>query len=85
MAVKVNRQNISEHLLEYQFSLIGKTVQEAINNSNWKEEWRFTKQQSEDFVKYSIPLIKRVFKCNRMRAVKTLEFFIVQFGLKIEI
>lgn len=82
MPIKPNRQNISEYLLEYQLSLIGKTVKDAIEIGDWKKAWYFPKEDAEKFRIYSIPLIKKVFKCNRKKAEDTLNWFNLQFGLK---
>ena len=84
--VKVTRNNLSEHLIEKQFSLIGKTVQEAVNsNTKWKEEWTISSEKQEEFIKYAIPLIKRVFKCSRSKAISNaLNPFLLNFGLKIK-
>lgn len=81
---KPTRLNISEVLMEYQLSLIGKSVKDAVNTQGWKEEWYITPAQMEQFQKYAIPLIKKVFKCSKGNAVDTLNFFISQFGLKLK-
>lgn len=83
MATKVNRQNISEVLFEYQLKLIDKTVKEAADNPKWRNEWYITTEQAVKFVRYAIPLIKKTFKCSKSKAENTLYFFYVQFGLKI--
>jgi len=83
--MRVTRNNISEHLFEYQLSLIGKTTIDAINNRNWKEEWYMTPSEAEKFKKYAIPLIKKVFKCNKSKAESTFNWFLVSFGIKIEL
>lgn len=84
MPVKVTRNNISEHLLEYQLSLIGKTVKDAVEYKEWLREWSLTRKQSEEFKKYAIPLIKKTFKCNKGKAVSTFNWWDLQFGLKIQ-
>ncbi len=84
MPLKINRTNLSEHLLEYQLQMIGKTVKEAISDENWIRDWSFTKEQSEQFKSYAIPLIKKTLKCNRLKATKAFDFFSLQFGLKIK-
>lgn len=84
MAIKVNRQNLSEHLLEYQFEMIGKTVQEAIADKEWLQKWSFTQEQHDKFKAYSIPLIKKIFKCRKERAQKTFDWFDLQFGLPVK-
>lgn len=81
--MKVNRQNFAEHLFEYMLTLIGKTVQDAIANNNWRKEWYMTHEQYAAFERYTIPLIKKVFKCNKQKAIKTFDFFRAQFGVNI--
>lgn len=82
--MKITRQNIAEHLVEYQLSLIGKTVKDAIVvGPNWLTEWNYTQEHEEQMRKYAIPLIKKVFKCNKKKAESTYEWFRLTFGLKI--
>lgn len=82
MATKVNRQNISEVLLEYQLSQIGKTVKDALETLNWREVWDYSKEKEDKFKQYAIPLIKKVFKCSKGKAISTLDWYILHFGLK---
>lgn len=82
--MKINRENIAEHLIEYQLGLIGKTIDEVKEYENWFNKFSMT---DEDFVKlksYAIPLLKKVFKCNKSNAEKTFDWFNLQFGLRIE-
>jgi len=79
----VNRSNISEHLFEYQLSLIGKTVKDAIDVGDWKQQWNFTQEHSNKLRAYAIPLIKKTFKCNKSKAENTFNFFLIHFGLKV--
>lgn len=81
--MKVTRSNIAEHLVEYQLSLIGKTVQDAVKTHEWKTQWNFTQEDYDKFKAYSIPLIKKTFKCNRKKAESTFDWFYLNFGLKI--
>ncbi len=83
MPVKVTRQNISEHLFEYQLSLIGKTVKDVINKPDWRVYWNFRQEHSDKLRAYAIPLIKKTFKCNKTKAEKIFDFFLVNFGLKV--
>jgi len=82
--MKITRHNISEHLMEYQLEKIGKTVQDAIDNKEWIREWSWKKEQYDEFKKYAIPLIKKVFRCNKKRAETAFAWFDLQFGLKIQ-
>lgn len=81
---RITRQNISEHLFEKQLEIIEKTVHDAISNRNWKGEWFMTPEEFQEFKSYSIPLIKKTFRCNKSKAESTFNWFIVQFGLKIQ-
>lgn len=80
---KITRQNISEHLFEKQLEIIGKTVQDAIKFRNWKGEWFMTIDEFEEFKSYSIPLIKKTFRCNRSKAEATFNWFLVNFGVSV--
>jgi hypothetical protein len=81
---KVNRKNISEHLLDYQLDMIGKSIQEAHMTKEWYNKWTMTQEQHDQFKAYALPLIKKVFKCNKSRAESTFDFFDLQFGLRIK-
>ena len=80
---RINRENIADHLVEYQLAFINKTLQEAIDNPNWLTEWSMDPEDHEKFREYAIALIKKVFKCNTNRAKSTFGWFNFQFGLKI--
>lgn len=79
----INRLNVADHLLEYQFSLIGKTMADAVKDETWIVGWTLTPEQYEEFKAYAIPLLKKVFKCNTNKAKKTFEWFNLQFGLQV--
>jgi hypothetical protein len=81
---KINRANVSEHLVEYQLAMIGKTIEEARRTDFWYSEWTMTQAQHEEFKKYAIPLLKKVFKFNTRKAESTFQFFDFQFGLRIQ-
>lgn len=82
--MKVNRENIAHHLLEYQLSLIGKTFKEAKENKQWLTEWSITPELQTKLFKYAIPLIKKVFKCNTSKATHTFNWFDFGWGLRVE-
>jgi hypothetical protein len=84
MMNKIDRTNITEHLIEYQLNMIGKTMEDASKDPEWYSNFTMSKTQADDFKKYSIPLIKKVFKCNRKKAENTFEWFWFEFGLRIE-
>lgn len=77
----INRTNVAEHLLEYQFNLLGKTMGNTITETNWKQEWKLTNEQKETFKSYSLGILKKVFRFNGGKARETYEFFDNNFGL----
>lgn len=80
---KINRTNLAEHLVEYQLEMVGKSMQEALMTPEWYNDWTITYQQHEELMKYAIPLIKKIFKCNKKRAEGIFGWFDLQFGLRI--
>lgn len=81
--MKISRNNISEHLFEKQLSIIGRTVKDAIDNPNWRQEWAIPPEDALKFREYAVPLIKKTFRCNSNKAHNTFNFFLITFGLKI--
>ena len=82
--MKINRETISEHLIDYQLDMIGKSIQEAHMTREWYNKWTMTQEQHDAFKAYALPLLKKVFKCNKSRAESTFDFFDLQFGLRIK-
>lgn len=81
---KITRDNITKHLIEYQLKIIGKTYEEAMITENWFSKWTITKTQYDEFKKYAIPLLKKVFKFNKTKALKTFDWFDLYYGLKVK-
>lgn len=84
MKAKINRTNISEHLVEYQLKMIGKTMFDVSGDDMWYHNNTMTPEQHEEFKAYAIPLLKKVFKFNKSRAEQTFGWFDLQFGLRIK-
>lgn len=82
--MKINRETIADHLLDYQLGMIDKSTQEAHMTKEWYNKWTMTQEQHDEFKAYAIPLLKKVFKCNKSRAESTFDFFDLQFGLRIK-
>lgn len=80
----INRLNILNHLIEYELQLAGKTLVEAVENSSWRFHFTLTYEQVEEFKKYSIPLLKKVFKFRKEKAEMTFMWFWKEFGLRIK-
>jgi len=81
---KINRLNVADHLLEYQLHIVGKTTSDALKDDLWFVNFTLTTQQHEEFKKYAIPLLKKVFKFNKSKAEETFNWFDLQFGLRIK-
>ena len=84
MKAKVNRTNITEHLVEYQLNMIGKTMLDVKDDEMWYFNNTMTQEQHEEFKRYAIPLLKKIFKFNKGKAESTFGWFDLQFGLRIK-
>ena len=80
----INRTNISDHLVDYQLGMVGRTIAEAYKTENWFSKWTITDEQHDQFKAYAIPLIKKAFKCNRRRAEDAFSQFDFTFGLRVD-
>ena len=80
---KITRENIADHLIEFQLKLVGRTVEDAKQDPWWFSNITMTKEQHTEFMVYAFPLVKKVFRCNKEKAWRTLDWFNLQFGLKI--
>jgi len=81
--VKINRTNVGEHLMEKQFSIIGKTAEDALNEKNWRANWFMTEEQFKEFELYALKTLKKVFKYNTKKAKSTFVWFRIMFGVDI--
>ena len=84
MKAKVNRANITRHLIEYQLDMVGKRLVDTLDDDMWYFNWTMTQEQHEEFKRYAIPLLKKIFKFNKGRAEQTFDWFNLQFGLRIK-
>jgi hypothetical protein len=84
MKAKINRINITDHLIEYQLQMIGKTISDIESDEKWYSNNTITQEQQNQLEAYAIPLLKKVFKFNKSKAEMTFSWFILQFGLRIK-
>lgn len=82
--VKITRDNITNHLVEYQLAMVGKTLLDTLDDDNWHFNFTMTYAEQEEFKKYAVKLIRKTFRCNRLNGEKTFDWFITQFGLRIK-
>lgn len=80
----INRINITEHLIEYELNMVGKTINEAKSDPTWYSTNTFTRSQYEVFKSYAIPLLRKVFKFNKKKAEETFGWFDIQYGLRVK-
>ncbi len=80
----VTRENVGIHLVEYQLSLVGKTIEDAKQDDRWYHNITMTSRQHEMFKSYAIPLIRKIFKCNKKRAETTFAWFNFVQGLRVK-
>lgn len=84
METKINRDNMLNHLLEYQLEMAGKTIVDTFHDDYWKFNHTLTRAQHEQFKIYSIKLIKKTFRCNTSKANDTFDWFNKYLGLRIK-
>lgn len=81
--MKITRENIIDHLVNYQLDLIGiKLTGKEKALTNWHNKYSITEKQIEEFKKYAIPLLKKIYKFNTKKAKDTFTWFMATFGLK---
>ena len=80
---KVKRENLADHLVKYQLAMVGKTWEDAEKDPWWFSNITMTQEQFDEFMRYAIPLTKKVLKCNKARAQRAMDWFNLQFGLRI--
>jgi hypothetical protein len=82
--IKITRDNITKHLVEYQLQMVGKTLLHTLDDDNWYFNITMTQTEYEEFRKYAVKLIRKTFRCNRVKGEKTFDWFNLQFGLRIK-
>jgi hypothetical protein len=80
----VNRENITKHLVEKELEMVGKTMLDTLDVEDWWFEFTMTRAQYEEFVSYSIKLIKKIFKVNTTKAHDIFKWYYKAFGLRIK-
>ena len=78
------REEINRKLVTMQMELIGKTYQDAMDTPEFWRVYTLTTEQTETWRKDAIKLIQKTFKCNRKKALLTMNMFELQLGLRIQ-
>lgn len=81
---KITRDNIMKHLIEYQLEMVGKSLLDTLDDDKWWFNITMTTEQHQEFKKYAVKLIRKIFRCNRLKGEKTFDWFNGQFGLRIK-
>ena len=81
---KINRANITRHLIEYQLDIVGKRLVDTLDDDKWYFNWTITREEHAMFKRYAIRTLKKVFKFNTTKANETFNWFYEQFGLIIK-
>lgn len=81
---KINRTNITKHLIEYELAMVGRTLLDTIDDDKWYFNFTMTRAQHKQFYAYAIPLIKKVFHCRKRKAEETFKWFNDNLGLRLK-
>ena len=81
---KINRANITRHLIEYQLDIVGKRLVDTLDDDKWYFNWTITREEHAMFKRYAIRTLKKVYKFNTTKANETFKWFYEQFGLRIK-
>lgn len=81
---KIRRENIGEHLFDYQLKMIGKTRVNVIDDDRWHIHFTMTREQYGQFKRYAVSLMMKTFRCNKNKALNIFEWYWQQFGVRIK-
>lgn len=82
--MKIDRDNLLEHLLATQLGIIGKTIFQALTTFDWRT-WEIDEKDFHLFKKYSIGVIQKTLKIPKKKALEQFEWFVEKYGLTIKI
>lgn len=81
--MKITRENIVNHFIEYELNMIGKTIEDVKDDKFWYSNNHVTTEQFLEFKKYAVALLKKTFKCNKAKAESTFNWYNLNWGLKV--
>jgi len=79
----INKNNLTEHLIEYQLQMVGLTTQMIKDDPNWFNNNTITLEQLKEFKSYALTMIKVVYRTNSYVNNKLYGWFILKYGLKL--
>lgn len=81
----IKRDEFATKMLEYQLLLIGKTVQEALDNKKWIFEWDIDEINHKKFKDYFIKEALKTYKIPKRKVINNiLNPFLLQWGLNVK-
>ena len=78
------REEINRKLVSMQIEMIGLTYEDAMNTTEFWRIYRLTTEQTEEWRKKALPLIRKTFKVNKSRGEMIMATFEVTLGLRID-
>jgi hypothetical protein len=82
--VKITRDNINKHLVEYELAMVGKTLMNTFIDDKWYFNITMTREQHMQFKLYAVALIRKTFKCNKVNGEARFDVFNLALGLRIK-
>lgn len=82
--VKITRDNIFRHLVEYELAMVGKTMMDTLDDDKWYFNITMTREQHMQFKAYAVALIRKTFKCNKNNGETRFNVFNEALGLRIK-
>lgn len=77
------REEINRKLVSMQMEMIGLTYEDAMNTPEFWRVYTLTTEQTEEWRKKALPLVKKTFKINTAKAKSIIAFFEATLGLRI--
>jgi hypothetical protein len=78
------REEINRKLVTMQMEMIGKTYEDAMNTPEFWRVYTMTEEQTEEWRKKALPLIKKTFKVNATKAKTIMSSFELSLGLRVD-
>ncbi len=78
------REEINRKLVAMQMEMIGKTYEDAMETPEFWRVYTMTSDQTEEWRKKALPLIKKTFKVNATKAKTIMSSFELSLGLRID-
>jgi hypothetical protein len=76
------REEINRKLVTMQMEMIGLSYQDAMDTPEFWRVYTLTTEQTLEWRKVALPLIKKTFKCNKKIAEITMDMFELNLGLR---